>query len=96
MPNVYARTLKSAARLVGGDEELAHRLDVSGSDLAAWAAGCGVPPIDALLKAVDLLANGVAPSPQSTSWKFCLRAALSSVSSLGTGIAARRMATPRR
>ena len=96
MPNVYARTLKSAAQLLGGEEELSRRLDISGSDLAAWMAGCGVPPIETLLRAVDLLTYGVAPSPQSTSWKFRLRATLARIGSLGTGIAARRVATPRR
>jgi transcriptional regulator with XRE-family HTH domain len=76
VPNVYARTLKSAAQLTGGDEELARRLGVSRSELAAWMEGCGVPPLRTVLKAVDLITNGVAPAPRSPSWKLQLRAAL--------------------
>jgi hypothetical protein len=96
MPNVYARTLKAAALLLGGEEELSRRLGASPADMAAWTQGSGVPPVGTLLKAAELLTNGGAASPQSASWKFRLRAALSRVAGMGTGIAARRVAIPRR
>jgi transcriptional regulator with XRE-family HTH domain len=64
VPNVYARTLKAAAELIGSEEELARRLGLSGADLALWMRGCGAPPLATLLKAANLLTDsGAAASP---------------------------------
>jgi DNA-binding transcriptional regulator YdaS (Cro superfamily) len=60
MPNVYSRTLRRAAQIVGGDDELASLLKVTPTHLALWLQGTGVPPSDVFLQAVDLVtAQGV-------------------------------------
>jgi DNA-binding transcriptional regulator YdaS (Cro superfamily) len=58
--SVYSRTLRRAAHIVGGENELAARLHVSATDLALWVQGVGVPPSNVFLDAVDLVtAHGV-------------------------------------
>ena len=60
MPNVYSRTLRRAAQIVGGADKLAAQLGVRPTDLALWMQGTGVPPPDVFLQAVDLVtAHGV-------------------------------------
>ena len=60
MPNVYSRTLRRAAQIVGGADKLAIRLGVTPTDLAFWIQGAGVPPPNIFLEAVDLVtAHGV-------------------------------------
>jgi hypothetical protein len=54
---VYARTLRRAAEIVGGDRELAVKLRVTPSHLALWLAGSELPPMDVFLKAVDLVTD---------------------------------------
>jgi transcriptional regulator with XRE-family HTH domain len=43
--------------LVGGQQELARRLGVSPSHLLPWLAGTSTPPIEAFLKAVDIVGD---------------------------------------
>jgi hypothetical protein len=76
VPNVYARTLKAAADLVGSDEELARRLGVAGADLAAWMRGCGAPPLATILKAADLLTDAGTPPPRNAVRALLSRLAL--------------------
>jgi DNA-binding transcriptional regulator YdaS (Cro superfamily) len=60
MPNVYSRTLRRAAHILGGADKLATELQVSPTNLALWMQGTGVPPSDVFLQAVDLVtAHGV-------------------------------------
>ena len=55
MSTVHAQTLKRAAQLVGGLEQLAYRLDVTPSHLALWVAATEPTPPNVFLKAVDLI-----------------------------------------
>lgn len=55
MPNVYARTLKRAAEIVGSDDQLAFRLKVTPSHLALWLEGAATPPMNVFLQAVDVV-----------------------------------------
>ena len=57
MPTVYSRTLRRAAELIGGEQELARRLGVFPSHLAAWLAATTTPPIEVFLKAVDIVGD---------------------------------------
>jgi DNA-binding transcriptional regulator YdaS (Cro superfamily) len=58
VPTVYARTLRRAADLVGGELELAARLDVAPRDLTLWFSGSVQPPMHVFLKAVDIVVDG--------------------------------------
>jgi anti-sigma factor ChrR (cupin superfamily) len=53
--DTYRATLASAAELLGGAAQLAHRLHVPVSDLKRWLAGPDRPSIGTFLKVVDLL-----------------------------------------
>jgi hypothetical protein len=53
--NVYIGTLKRAAEILGGEQELARYLKVTPSHLALWAQGLETPPMDYFLKAVDVV-----------------------------------------
>ena len=64
MPNLYARTLKRAAQVVGGPEQLALSLKVTPSHLALWLKGMADVPADVFLKAVDLINEHDAPNTQ--------------------------------
>lgn len=55
MPDVRARTLKRAAEIMGGEQQLALYLKVTPSHLALWLQGIEVPPDHIFLKAVDLV-----------------------------------------
>ena len=57
MPTVYARTLRRAAELVGGERELAAQLKVSPSELTLWFGGSVQPPTNIFLKAVDIVVD---------------------------------------
>ena len=46
MPTVYARTLKRAAEIVGGDTSLAVWLRVTPSHLSLWLSGTEDPPVE--------------------------------------------------
>ena len=61
MPTLYARTLKRAAQIIGGAEQLAFRLDVKASHLSLWMAGVETTPPDVFLKAVDLISEHDGP-----------------------------------
>lgn len=52
---VQATTLKRAAQLVGGLEQLASRLEVAPSHLALWVAATEPTPPNVFLKAVDVI-----------------------------------------
>jgi DNA-binding transcriptional regulator YdaS (Cro superfamily) len=61
MPTLYARTLKRAAEIVGGTEQLAVHLNVVPSHLALWISGAAPTPPDVFLKAVDLISEHDGP-----------------------------------
>jgi hypothetical protein len=54
----YAGTLRQAAEVVGGEDPLAHALDVSPEALRQWLAGEASPPIEVHLAALDLVTRG--------------------------------------
>jgi hypothetical protein len=62
LAEVHVRTLRRAAALVGGEQELALRLKVTPSHLVLWMAGAEVPPMDVFLHAVDIVMDHVRPS----------------------------------
>lgn len=55
MPNVYARTIKRAADIVGGEAALASRLSLTPETVTQWVRGEGVPPTKVFLQAVDIV-----------------------------------------
>jgi hypothetical protein len=55
VPDLYARTLGRAADIVGGEGELAARLNVLPGHLHLWMLGAHKPPLDIFLKAVDIV-----------------------------------------
>ena len=55
--DVYLRTLRRAAELLGDEEALARRLKVTPSHLALWMQGVESPPTHVFLRAVDLLSE---------------------------------------
>jgi DNA-binding transcriptional regulator YdaS (Cro superfamily) len=55
MPTVYARTLRRAAELLGGEAALAARLGVTEDQLDLWLRNFVRPPNDAFLKAADVV-----------------------------------------
>jgi hypothetical protein len=57
VPSVHAKTLQRAAEIVGGEQELALRLQVTPSHLALWIQGIEQPPGDIFLRAVDLVVD---------------------------------------
>ena len=65
VPNLYARTLKRAAQVAGGTEQLATLLKVPRSYVSLWIAGGESAPAEIFLKAVDLISesDGSKPSP---------------------------------
>jgi len=54
---VYLRTLRRAAELVGDEEALARKLNVTPSHLALWMTGAEAPPTYVFLRAVDLVSE---------------------------------------
>jgi DNA-binding transcriptional regulator YdaS (Cro superfamily) len=57
VPTVYARTLKRAAQIVGGTDQLAVYLKVVPSHLSLWIDGAEPTPPDIFLRAVDLISD---------------------------------------
>lgn len=55
MPDVYARTLRRAAQIVGGVNELASRLSVTNDDLVLWLTARTAVPPEIFLRAVDIV-----------------------------------------
>jgi hypothetical protein len=75
MAEVHVRTLRRAAKIMGGEQQLALKLKVTPSHLALWLAGVATPPGGVFLLAVDLVSDDElsrlaaarerAPSPES-------------------------------
>jgi len=65
LPTVHAQTLRRAAQIVGGTEQLAQQLAVKPSQLALWMGGAEPTPPDIFLRAVDLLAEHDDPRKRS-------------------------------
>jgi len=60
----YTQALRDAARALGGCERLAALLDVTAAEVAAWLAGDQMPPLEAFLGSLDVIAAGpYAPRP---------------------------------
>lgn len=57
MTDVYARTLRRAAQVAGGVNELAERLSVPSEDLARWLATGKLVPLEVFLQAVDVVVS---------------------------------------
>lgn len=57
---VHVRTLEKAARVVGGQAELAAHLHVTRGDLAAWMEAKRTLPTRIFIAVVDLIASGPA------------------------------------
>jgi transcriptional regulator with XRE-family HTH domain len=57
VPTLYIRTLKRAAELIGGEEELARRLKVAPNHLTLWIRGVVAPPGDIFLKAAEIVSE---------------------------------------
>ena len=55
MPTVYLRTLRRAAEIAGGVEQLGAQLGVRGDDLAYWLQGAKPVPQEIFLQAVDIV-----------------------------------------
>jgi hypothetical protein len=62
LATVYARTLRRAAELLGSEEELALRLNVTPSHLALWIKDVAATPADVFLRAVDIIAELEGPT----------------------------------
>lgn len=60
----YTQALRDAARTLGGFERLAALLNVRPQELAGWLAGEAMPPLEAFLGSLDVIADGpYAPRP---------------------------------
>ena len=57
----YARAFRRAIETLGSAEALAGAVGASVKEVEAWAAGLAQPPYIAFLKAIDLIAQGMAP-----------------------------------
>lgn len=55
MPTVYARTLRRAAEIVGGVQQLGSQLGVASEDLVYWVQSTKQVPQEIFLKAVDIV-----------------------------------------
>ncbi len=55
MPADQFQTLRYAAELVGGEEELMRRLGIGREELDRWLSGAERPPLGVFLKAVDIV-----------------------------------------
>jgi transcriptional regulator with XRE-family HTH domain len=56
--NPYGKALRTAADALGGARDLAARLGVSADEVESWLRGQAEPPLDAVLEALDLIADG--------------------------------------
>ena len=60
----YAQALRDAVRTLGGHERLAGVLKVPAEKLAVWLSGEEMPPLEAFLDSLDVIADGpYAPRP---------------------------------
>jgi DNA-binding transcriptional regulator YdaS (Cro superfamily) len=57
LSELHVKTLKRAAEIVGGEQQLALKLRVTPSHLALWLEGIATPPGDVFLRAVDLVTD---------------------------------------
>jgi hypothetical protein len=62
LATVYARTLRRAADLLGSEEKLALRLNVTPSHLALWIKDVAATPADVFLRAVDIITEHECPT----------------------------------
>ena len=62
MADVHVKTLRRAAELAGGEQELALLLKVTPSHLHLWMMGFADPPGDIFLRAVDLVLEHTLPA----------------------------------
>ncbi len=53
--SIYARTLRRAMQILGGEQQLADRLRVPAAELREWLAGSERPPMPYLLVAVEVV-----------------------------------------
>jgi hypothetical protein len=60
MSSVYARAVRKAAELAGGNAELARVLQVPRDAIEKWIVGEGMPPRDIFLRVVDIVIDGAA------------------------------------
>ena len=54
----YAATLSRAEQTLGGRDRLARFLNVPREKLEAWLNGAEVPPLEAFLGSLDVIADG--------------------------------------
>jgi hypothetical protein len=54
----YGKALRTAANALGGARDLAARLGVTADQVQAWLAGEAEPPLEAVLDALDIIADG--------------------------------------
>ena len=57
MATVHARTLRRAAEICGGEQQLAAWLRVTPSHLTRWIKGIAATPPDVFFRAVDLIVD---------------------------------------
>ena len=58
---VYARTLHRACEVLGGLDALSRHLGVPAAAVTRWIGGTEQPPLDAFLKAVDVVLLAAEP-----------------------------------
>ena len=63
--DLYLRTLRRAAEVMGDQDALARRLRVTPSHLALWIQGIESPPTYVFLRAVDLISEREFPQKPS-------------------------------
>lgn len=64
MAEVHVQTLRRARDIVGGEQQLAVRLQVTPSHLALWLGGVETPPPDVFLRAVDVVMDKLSAPAQ--------------------------------
>ncbi len=57
MSQAEFQTFEYAAKLVGGEEELALRLGVTRPEVDRWISGEAQPPLGVFLKAIDIVTD---------------------------------------
>ena len=66
----YCGTVKRAAEQNGGYERLAERLGVSLADVTAWGDGSSTPPVQAMLRLVEIILEDTIPIRTSKTTVF--------------------------
>jgi hypothetical protein len=56
--NPYGKALRTAAAALGGARHLAARLGADPGHVEAWLAGEAAPPLETVLDALDIIADG--------------------------------------